>query len=254
MSLEITHEHIELYNENGFVLVKNFIDLDIVKRIKEEVLSYHEKFKDADHLDLGINVSWEQLGESQPIKIRQLMGSQNINKDIYDLAYSDKMISTMKKLLRSEVELFHSKLMMKAAKHGSFTPWHSDWGYWRHIFKAPKLMNAFLAIDESTIKNGAIRYVPGSHKAYVEHMNFEEANSFNIGLPGDINAYPDAHVIEMEPGDVTFHDALCIHGSEANHSEDDRIMNTFAYTAIDNIKNGKEKDVYDQRLDYIRTS
>ena len=230
----LTPEQIEFYKENGFLHVKGFVDQASIATIRGDIEGIHERMASQPSAERpNAYVTWEALPEGEPKKIRQLMGSQHVSTTINELISSDKMIGAMVDLLGDEVELFHSKLMMKAAKKGSFTPWHSDWGYWRNTFKTPRLMNAFLAIDHSTLENGCIRYVPGSHKEYIEHAENRSASGFGIGLPGDVNAF-DNVPIEMEPGDVAFHDAICIHASEANNSDTSRIMNTFAYTIKDN--------------------
>ncbi|MCH2175566.1 MAG: phytanoyl-CoA dioxygenase family protein [Lentisphaeria bacterium] len=222
---------IKHYQENGFVLVKKFIAPEVVDRIQDAVHEYHERF--AKEKIPGTYITWEEDQDGKKL-IRQLMGSQNINEDINIIAKSEKLIGAIEDLLGEQVELFHSKLMMKAAEKGSFTPWHSDWAYWRTTFKRPALMNAFLAIDSSTLENGCIRYVPGSHKQFQEHIRDPNSSGFGIGLPGGIDAYPNQPV-EMEPGDIAFHDAICVHASESNRSLNSRVMNTFAYTALNNI-------------------
>ena len=228
----LSRDQVAEYEKNGFLLVKNFIDLAQIEAIREEIEGLHERASEEGSLP-NVGITWENTEEGTPRLIRQLMGSQHVSKTINDIIHSDKMIGAMEDLLGDEVELFHSKLMMKAANRGSFTPWHQDWSYWHKSFKRPALMNAFLAIDASTLENGCIRYVPGSHKEFLEHQVNKSAHGFGIGLPGDIDAY-DAVPVEMEPGDVAFHDALCIHASEGNKSDKSRVMNTFAYTVKDN--------------------
>lgn len=230
----LTSEQVGYYKRNGFLLVKGFVDEQRVEAIRAEILNVHERMAEIPSEERPhTHVTWEALPDGEPKKIRQLMGSEHISATVAEIASSAKLIGSMEQLLGDEVELFHSKLMMKAAKKGSFTPWHSDWGYWRNTFKTPRLMNAFLAINHSTLENGCIRYVPGSHKEYIEHTARKSASGFGIGLPGDVDAFENV-AVEMEPGDVAFHDAICIHASEANLSDKDRVMNTFAYTITDN--------------------
>ena len=224
----LTQADVDFYNENGFLHVRGFIDPAVVKQVRAEVIGLHEKLADIPQTGAHYGITWEDLPEGEAKRIRQLMGSQNVSPSIRAISESEQLIGAMEQLIGAEAELFHSKLMMKAASKGSFTPWHSDWGYWKGTFTRPTQMNAFLAIDESTIENGCIRYVPGSHREFQEHQFFSDASGFAIGLPGDIDAY-DAVPIEMQPGDVTFHGSITIHGSEANRSNFDRIMNTFAF-------------------------
>jgi phytanoyl-CoA hydroxylase len=229
MMKTLTDAQCETYQERGFLLVKGFVPTDEVDDIRLEIDGLHDALAKRDGVD-GLGLTWEDLPEGQPPRIRQLMGSQNISAGIRRLAESPRLMGAAQDLLGEPVELFHSKLMMKPAYKGSFTPWHSDWGYWKHTFSRPAQMNAFLAIDASTLENGCIRYVPGSHHDFIEHQMFESNAGFNIGLPGDIDAF-DNEPLVMEPGDVAFHGSITIHASEGNQSDHSRIMNTFAYTA-----------------------
>lgn len=230
----LTEDQLNFYQENGYLFVKEFIGKNLVDQIKNEIDGIHEKM--VDTTQENISVLWEDLPDGEDKKIRQLMGSQNISKAIREIAFSEKLMSAVSQLLDDEIELFHSKLMLKAAKKGTFTPWHSDWGYWKNTFKKPSLMNCFLAIDPSTLENGCIRYVTGSHKEFIPQQTFKSNSGFAIGLPGDINAF-NGVPIEMNPGDVCFHGAIIIHASEKNDSLQNRAMNTFAYTTTNNLIN-----------------
>ncbi len=225
----LSPEQIETYNKQGFLYVKNFISKEEVKKIKEEALIAHEKCV-AGEFESGI--TWEHLPDLPEKRIRQLMRSEVYSPTIGKLLEEGKITKACSELLNdNELDFFHSKLMFKSAGVGTFTPWHSDWGYWQNTFTEPTQMNCFLAIDESTLENGCIRYVSGSHKDYKEHTNFKNKGGFAIGLPGDIDAF-DGIPVKMEPGDVTFHGSITIHGSEANHSDCSRIMNTFAFSSV----------------------
>ena len=225
----LTSEQIETYNRQGFLFVKNFIPADEVSKIKEEALIAHEKCVSGE---LNSGITWEHLPDHPEKRIRQLMSSEVYSPTVGKLLTEGKITRACSELLNNnELEFFHSKLMFKSAGVGTFTPWHSDWGYWKNTFTEPTQMNCFLSIDPSTLKNGCIRYVSGSQKEFKEHTDFKNKGGFVIGLPGDINEY-DAIPIEMEPGDVTFHGSITIHGSEANTSEQSRIMNTFAFSTV----------------------
>mgnify|MGYP006437147583 CR=1 FL=1 len=215
------------YHEKGFVLVKGLVPPEKIEAIREEIKGMHERM--AENKPDGVGVTWEHRPDGEKV-IRQLMGSQEVSPTLKEIYEDSPLRRAAAEILGSDIENFHSKLMMKAAGRGSFTPWHADWGYWKNTFSAPKQMNAFLAIDPSTIENGCIRYVPGSHREFIEHEHNPSAHGFGIGLPGGLDAF-EHEAVEMEPGDVAFHGSLTIHASEANNSVHDRVMNTFAFTA-----------------------
>ena len=111
-----------------------------------------------------MHLSWEaDLGPGKVPRIRQLMNSEKVSPIIDAMSRSDEMLDILQALMGPEIYLFHSKLMMKAAHDGSFTPWHQDWGYWQHESLEPSHMNCMLFIDRADTENGSIRFVEGSH-------------------------------------------------------------------------------------------
>ena len=235
--MPLTPQQLDHYNEKGFVLVKGLVDAATAEKLMHEVEGLHEQM--AAHEPEGVDVSWElEQPKDRPRRIRQLMGSELVSPTIDAISRSDELLSIMEQLIGQTIYLFHSKLMMKAAYDGTFTPWHQDWGYWQHGSKEPTQVNCMLAIDPQNAENGALRFVPGSHKqGAIDHQNTGAA-SFGIGLEGDINAYEN-ELVEMQPGDAVFFGPLVIHGSEANTSPNHRRANTFAFDGPNNLLQGE---------------
>jgi len=76
------------------------------------------------------------MDPAKPKRIRQLMGSEMVSPVIDAMSRSDEMLSIMRQLIGPDVYLFHSKLMMKAARDGSFVtggvkPGHQTGAYGR---------------------------------------------------------------------------------------------------------------------------
>lgn len=219
-------QDLQRYHDEGFLVLRGLVDRDRLTRIAREVDGLHRAM--AESTPPEITISWEEPRPGRPRRIRQLMHSERVCPSIEGLLDDAVLLAVVRQLIGPEVALFHSKLMMKAAHDGSFTPWHQDWGYWRHEARVPSQVNAMLAIDPQADDNGCIRFVPGSHRdGYRSHNDFA-TSSFNIGLPGDLDAYAAVSCV-MEPGDVVFFGPLVIHASAPNTSGAHRRANTFAF-------------------------
>jgi ectoine hydroxylase-related dioxygenase (phytanoyl-CoA dioxygenase family) len=227
--VELAHFH-----ERGWVLRRQLYSRELITRLSDEIDGLHER--ERRQPTPGVWNSWEEdLPEDRAPRIRQCMNSEIVSPTIDWMSRSPEMLSIMTQLIGPDLYLFHSKLMMKAAHDGTFTPWHQDWGYWNSYIKDPSQVNCMLAIDPADEANGAIRFVDGTHKqGLVQHSHFE-SDSFSIGLPGDLSAYP-ATLVEMQPGDGLFFGPLVIHGSGPNTSDRDRRANTFAFDKSFNMK------------------
>lgn len=205
--------------------------------ISKDVDGLHERMAEEAPSSVGVSLEVD-LPKGHAPKIRQLMNSEQVCPSIEAVSKCDEILSIMEQLIGPNILLFHSKLMMKAAKDGTFTPWHQDWGYWQHESKEPSHVNCMLAIDSANEENGALRMVKGSQKDGLQpHKDFE-SDSFTMGLEGDLEAYPGI-LIEMDPGDGLFFGPLIIHGSAPNPSSNDRRANTFVYDKPGNLLNGE---------------
>jgi ectoine hydroxylase len=60
------------------------------------------------------------------------MGSELVSPTIAAISRHEAVLAVLRQLIGPEIWLYHSKLMMKAAHDGSFTPWHQDFQYWMH--------------------------------------------------------------------------------------------------------------------------
>ena len=223
------------YHADGWVVVRGMYDRARMAALAAEVEGLHERM--AANAPDTVHLSWEDLPPGRPQRIRQLMHSEQVSPILDAMSRSNEMLDVLEQLVGPDLMLFHSKLMMKAALDGTFTPWHQDWGYWQHESKQPTHVNCMLAIDAADEENGALRFVNGSHlKGPVSHELFA-SSSFNRGLSGDLDAFPN-EMVAMEPGDAVFFGPLVIHGSGPNRSTRDRRANTFAFDRPGNQLHG----------------
>jgi ectoine hydroxylase-related dioxygenase (phytanoyl-CoA dioxygenase family) len=237
MNMALSDKQLQQFADDGYVLVRGLVDGATVARLQAETEALHAQMAAAP--PAAVHVSWEEgLEEGRAPRIRQLMHSERVCPTIDAILRSNAMLAIIGQLVGPDVILYHSKLMMKAAHDGTFTPWHQDFGYWTNSSEDPSQINCMLGIDPQTIANGCIRFVPGSHKqGLIEHATFK-SSSFSIGLEGDLDAFPDAVPVEFAPGDAVFFGPLVIHGSAPNTSALDRRANTFAFDKPDNWRGG----------------
>ena len=239
MTLLSPHE-LGLFRERGYLLKRALFDGARTAELGREIEELHEKM--ARQPPEHVHLSWEaNIGPHRAPRIRQLMNSEKVSPIIDAMSRSGEILDVIQSLIGPDIYLFHSKLMMKAAHDGSFTPWHQDWGYWQHESREPSHVNCMLFIDRADAENGSIRFVDGSHlEGAAVHRDFA-SDSFRLGLEGGLDAY-DATVLEMDPGDAVFFGPLVIHGSGPNLSPRDRRANTFAYDRPNNQKRGALSD------------
>ncbi|MCI0148851.1 phytanoyl-CoA dioxygenase family protein [Paraburkholderia sediminicola] len=128
-------------------------------------------------------------------------------------------------LASKNIRLYNDHLLVKEPGTDARTPWHQDGTYFRVTGK--QILSVWIGLDPVSDQTGAMSFVKGSHlwnkmfrpRSFASGENRESAE-FDGPLP-DIDANRTMHDIicyEMEPGDVTVHHALTIHGAPGNSS------------------------------------
>lgn len=234
----LTATELAHFHTHGWVVRRGLIEADAMRAIATAIDDLHERIAAvADEIGRtpeGAHVAWEESPTNGTRRIRQLMHSERVCPLLDAVSRHEGLLTIVRQLIGPDVLLFHSKLMMKTARDGSFTPWHQDFQYWQYEAKAPTQINAMLYIDAADEANGALRFVDGSHHQGLLPLTRFASSSFNIGINGNLDAYPDATLVAMQPGDVVFFGPLVIHGSGPNDSDRHRRANTFAFDAPGN--------------------
>lgn len=127
-------------------------------------------------------------------------------------------------------ELFTEKLNLKRAHLGGANPLHQDHPYWRRVADNPaEVYTAMLFLDDSTLENGCLHVVPGSHKQG-QWQTRTDGDAFAANEV-DVSAYPDAKIVPLEAraGSVVFFGAFLVHRSAPNLSDHQRRAILFSY-------------------------
>lgn len=115
--------------------------------------------------------------------------------------------------------------------------WHQDMAYW---IDTPDTRTAtcWLAIDDSTVANGCMRFVPGSgHEPELRpHHALHSDRSVSHTLVTDLDPAADTiRYAELTRGDITVHDARVCHGSGGNTTGGTRRAYVLAFRARETV-------------------
>ncbi len=128
------------------------------------------------------------------------------------------ILDMVEDLIGPDLVLWGVQVFMKPPGDGKEVPWHQDGHYWP--IRPLATCTVWLAIDESTRENGAMRYIPQSHtgKQYSHFTDLSDRLVLNQVLePSQIDE-SQARYVELEPGQMSLHDVHLIHGSLENRS------------------------------------
>ncbi len=228
-NFQLSVPQIESYQNDGFVIVKNFLQEKEIEKLYAIATGDDTLRKHAFDLN-------DQSGKKTKLTLWYTPGN-----DAYGLlTKSERMINSVDKLMDGNTAVchFHSKLMQKEPRVGGAWEWHQDYGYWyKNEFLFPdQMMSVMIAITEANKQNGCLQVIKGSHKmGRIEH-------GFAGEQVGASQHYVDLALktmeliyVELQPGDALFFHSNLLHRSEANLSEKPRWSLISVYNRQSNI-------------------
>src|SRR5882762_1371371 len=133
------------------------------------------------------------------------------------------LLDAVEDLLGPDLLCWSSSFFIKEARDPAFVSWHQDATYWG--LSEPDVVTAWVAFTESTPANGNMRVIPGSHRRQVPHVDtFHPDNLLSRGqeISVEVDESQAADIV-LQPGEMSLHHVLMVHGSGANPSGARRI-------------------------------
>lgn len=141
-----------------------------------------------------------------------------------DVARDTSIVDAIEDLYGPDLLCWTTNFFIKEAHDPAFVSWHQDSTYWG--LSRPDVVTAWLALTSSNAGNGAMGFIPGTHKAdQIPHRDtFAKNNLLTRGqeIAVDIDD-STAVTVALEPGEISLHHVRVVHGSPANRSDDRRI-------------------------------
>lgn len=141
-----------------------------------------------------------------------------------DLVRQEKIVDAIEDLYGPNLFCWTTNFFIKEANNPAFVSWHQDSTYWG--LDRPDVVTAWIAFTPANKSNGAMGYVPGTHKKdQIPHRDtFAKNNLLTRGqeVAVDVNE-SEARTIELKPGEMSLHHVRLVHGSPPNPSNDRRI-------------------------------
>lgn len=117
--------------------------------------------------------------------------------------------------------------------------WHQDYSYWTRT-KPQAHLTIHIALDDQTLENGCLHYIPGSHRwplLPVTSRHFTDMDSIQEVLTPEQRAQFRPVPMLLKKGEACFHHGHTVHGSYGNRSSVPRraaVVNIFADGTLSN--------------------
>ena len=141
-----------------------------------------------------------------------------------EVVHNPKVLDAIEDLYGGDLLCWSTNFFIKEARNPAFVSWHQDATYWG--LSSPDVVTAWIALTPSTMQNGAMGVIPGSHlqKQLPHRDTFDQNNMLTRGqeVAVDVDA-SKAVYFTLEPGEASLHHVLLVHGSPPNPANDRRI-------------------------------
>ena len=242
----LTEDQVEFYRENGYLPGVRVLNGAQVEALRDELDSLVEPSYPGNELFHEYN-SNEAVDKSTVLF--HALGAWRITPAMHDVLWNPAFTVAASQLLPYSgengdvsaagrganpdcpVRFWHDQLFCKPPRQGGVVAWHQDYSYWTRT-KPISHLTCWIALDDVSLENGCLHYVPGSHRWPLLPIT---------GLAGDMNAVQSVLndeqkaqfkpvPVEIPKGYASFHHSLMIHGSYANRSDRPRrglVINAF---------------------------
>jgi phytanoyl-CoA hydroxylase len=209
----LTLSQIAFFQSEGYLLVENII-------APEDVAWYrvlYDRFLDGS-IDTGANRSdlGAGLGDAtQSENITQIMWPSDFAPELPDLPYHRNALAVARALLGDDLEMDFDMLIDKAPHSNTPTPWHQDAAYWVGLPDA-RAVSCWLALDDATVDNGCMWYVPKSQRGPLRPHRFAGEQGGALCCDADES---EGLPVPLAPGSCVLHAGGTLHYSRGNKTD-----------------------------------
>ncbi len=224
----LSSDQVEFFHRNGYLAGTRVLDgkqVDVLRRDLAELI-------DPNHPGQQLFYEFHSNESIDPSTVLfHALGAWRISPAFHDLLWNPAFLIPASQLLNGAVRFWHDQLFVKPPRQGGVVAWHQDYSYWTRTQPMAHL-SCWIGLDDSTIENGCVHYVPGSHRWSLLPITglANDMHSIESVLNEEQRAQFKPVAIELKAGECSFHHPLMVHGSFENRSDRPRrgaVINMF---------------------------
>ena len=225
----LTAEQVRFYNETGYLVLENHLDMAIIQDIRDEIARLEASALGMTESDDRLDLEDSHTPDSPRVRRIKLPHTQS--DVVRKLLYSDRILAPIRDLIGPNLRLHTTKLNMKSAEYGAPIEWHQDFAFYPHT--NDDVLAVGIIIDDMESKNGPLMVYPGSHKGPIHDHHRDGVFAGGMSLSAAGLAPEDAVELTGPAGSISIHHGRIVHGSARNTSDRSRRLMFFEMMASD---------------------
>ncbi len=206
----------DFFHQNGYLTIKDLLsptELNYYLQVYEDFLTGKINTR-------GLRSDLSGLTDAsnpEKEKITQIMRPSLLVNPLARKELHQRALHIAQQLFGDDMEMDFDMLIAKAPQTNAPTPWHQDEAYWVDM-PDKRAVSCWFALDPSTVDNGCMWFVPGSHQKGLR----SHRQTGNKGALACTASEAEGHPVELQAGSCTFHHGRTLHYSRGNTTPDNR--------------------------------
>jgi ectoine hydroxylase len=151
--MKLTQEQIDRFQDEGYLFLPSVFAPDEARLLHDEAQAV-------------FRMEREEVWREKSGVARTAFAAHTYNEAFRRLGSHPRLVEPVQQLLDGRVYMHQFKINAKAAFDGEVWQWHQDYGTWKRDdgMPEPRAMNIAVFLDEVTVANGPLMFIPKSHK------------------------------------------------------------------------------------------
>lgn len=242
-TVTVSEQQIESFRKNGYLVFESLTtqsEAATIRKICSRLFEEKVGREEGNQYDLA-----GTDGDDSPPYLPQIVNPINYDLQLQETLFRANSTVVGNRLLGLDTVFQGEHAILKPPVIGVSTPWHQDEAYWRADFEYDSL-SIWLALQPTTIENGCLQFIPGSHKQDVYSHHPIGNNPQIHGLEVDEVDTSTAVTCPLSSGGATVHHCRTLHFSGPNFTDKTRLAYTHVWAAP--YKKRPDRDFYWQRM------
>ena len=222
--------HSEKFAKQGYLVVKSALlaaDLAPLIAVVSEVVDrratelYNEGVISDTYKEMPFEHRWHAILKACG-RENEVFGWHTLvfSEALFDLITHPKVLDVLELLIGSDIQFNGDFWVRPKLPNEKLTtlPWHQDSAYMPHTENDTHLTVWLPLVDVKT-GNGALQFLPGSHKAGLQTYHRVPGEAFAVPVLPPTASNTDIDTLEMQKGDLLVFNNLVFHRSLFNRSD-----------------------------------
>ncbi len=227
----ITGEHLDFYEQEGYLAVENAFSAEEINAAKEGMLDLIMG-KNPDFKNIGFEAkAAAKLASLSPHErqdaVRKLMHFVDFEPRLQALAEHPALCAVVARLLGEPPQMIQDMGLIKPPNFGREKPWHQDKAYFDYPVET-KVVGVWIALDPATVANGCMHVQPQGHRkgpvVHFKRRDWQICDTEVMGKP--------CVAVPLKPGGLLLFDGLLPHGTPTNYSAQRRKALQYHYAGV----------------------